>query len=95
LITIDRGGSTERTPKTIFKLTRNASRIPDIGKVAPPQPGLEVLPEEEGGERIQAAYGKNHARLVELKTKWDPRNLFRMNKNIAPADERKSAVKSC
>lgn len=45
---------------------------------------INFLTEEEGGERIQAAYGKNHARLVELKTKWDPRNLFRVNKNIAP-----------
>jgi FAD/FMN-containing dehydrogenase len=45
---------------------------------------INFLTEEEGEERIRAAYGKNHERLVELKTKWDPRNLFRMNKNIAP-----------
>jgi hypothetical protein len=42
------------------------------------------LAEEEGEERIQAAPGKNHDRLVEIKTTWDPGNLFRMNKNIAP-----------
>lgn len=40
--------------------------------------------EEEGRDRILSAYGKNYDRLVEIKTKWDPRNLFRMNKNIAP-----------
>ena len=45
---------------------------------------VNFLTEEEGGERIQAAYGKNYQRLVEVKTKWDPGNLFRMNKNIAP-----------
>jgi FAD/FMN-containing dehydrogenase len=45
---------------------------------------INFLTEEEGDERIRAAYGNNHARLVELKTKWDPRNLFRMNKNITP-----------
>ncbi len=45
---------------------------------------VNFLTEEEGSERIKAAYGKNHARLVELKTKWDPTNLFRLNKNIAP-----------
>jgi FAD/FMN-containing dehydrogenase len=45
---------------------------------------VNFLTEEEGSDRIKAAYGKNHARLVELKTKWDPTNLFRQNKNIAP-----------
>lgn len=45
---------------------------------------INFLTEEEGDERIHAAYGKNYDRLVEVKTKWDPGNLFRMNKNIAP-----------
>lgn len=45
---------------------------------------VNFLTEEEGDDRIKAAYGKNHARLVELKTTWDPTNLFRLNKNIAP-----------
>ncbi len=45
---------------------------------------INFLTEEEGDDRIQAAYGKNHSRLVEVKTTWDPGNLFRMNKNIAP-----------
>ena len=45
---------------------------------------INFLTEEEGGERIQAAYGKNFERLVEIKSKWDPKNLFRTNKNIAP-----------
>ncbi|MGA7672002.1 MAG: FAD-binding oxidoreductase [Nitrolancea sp.] len=31
------------------------------------------------------AYGGNYPRLVELKTKYDPTNLFRMNQNIKPA----------
>jgi FAD/FMN-containing dehydrogenase len=45
---------------------------------------VNFLTEEEGEERIHAAYGANYQRLVEVKTKWDPQNLFRMNKNIAP-----------
>lgn len=45
---------------------------------------VNFLTEEEGDERVHAAYGKNYERLVETKTKWDPRNLFRMNKNIPP-----------
>jgi FAD/FMN-containing dehydrogenase len=45
---------------------------------------VNFLTEEEGDERIHAAYGGNYARLVDVKTKWDPSNLFRANKNIAP-----------
>jgi FAD/FMN-containing dehydrogenase len=45
---------------------------------------VNFLTEEEGEERIQAAYGKNYQRLVEVKSKWDPDNLFCMNKNIPP-----------
>ncbi len=45
---------------------------------------VNFLTEEEGEERIHAAYGKHYGRLVEVKTRWDPGNLFRMNKNIAP-----------
>jgi FAD/FMN-containing dehydrogenase len=45
---------------------------------------INFLTEEEGGERIKDAFGKNYERLVEVKTKWDPGNLFRVNKNITP-----------
>jgi len=45
---------------------------------------VNFLTEEEGDERIHAAYGDNYARLVDVKTRWDPQNLFRVNKNIAP-----------
>jgi hypothetical protein len=46
---------------------------------------VNFLTEEESDERIHAAYGKNYERLVDVKTKWDRENLFRANKNIAPA----------
>lgn len=46
---------------------------------------INFLTEEEGIDRIADAYGANGERLVEVKTKWDPDNLFRMNKNIPPA----------
>lgn len=35
-------------------------------------------------EAAAAAFGANHQRLVELKNKYDPQNLFRMNQNIKP-----------
>ncbi|HLR25507.1 MAG TPA: BBE domain-containing protein [Fodinibius sp.] len=40
---------------------------------------------EEGDERIKATYGNNYNRLVEIKTKYDPENFFRVNQNITPA----------
>jgi FAD/FMN-containing dehydrogenase len=39
---------------------------------------------EEGEDRIKATYGDNYARLVEIKRKYDPTNLFRVNQNIKP-----------
>jgi len=40
---------------------------------------------EEGDERVHAAYGDEHyTRLVALKRKYDPENVFRLNQNIKP-----------
>ena len=39
---------------------------------------------EEGDERVRAAYGHHYERLVELKRKYDPENVFRNNQNISP-----------
>ena len=33
---------------------------------------------------VRAAYGSNHDRLIRIKNKYDPKNLFRMNQNIKP-----------
>jgi FAD/FMN-containing dehydrogenase len=46
---------------------------------------------EEKEQLLRAAYGDNFDRLVELKTKYDPGNLFRMNNNIKPAHARLAA----
>ena len=39
---------------------------------------------EDGGSLTRTSFGENYQRLVEIKTKYDPRNIFRANKNIAP-----------
>ena len=39
---------------------------------------------DEEGDRLEAAYGDSYQRLVELKNRYDPGNLFRMNQNIPP-----------
>jgi FAD/FMN-containing dehydrogenase len=38
----------------------------------------------EGNERVRAAYRGNYRRLVEIKRRYDPGNLFRLNQNIPP-----------
>ncbi|MFW6183940.1 MAG: FAD-binding oxidoreductase [Chloroflexota bacterium] len=39
---------------------------------------------EEGVERIRATYRDNYDRLVQVKSKYDPHNLFHVNQNIKP-----------
>jgi FAD/FMN-containing dehydrogenase len=40
---------------------------------------------EEGQERVRAAYRDNYERLAQVKAKYDPQNLFRLNQNIKPS----------
>jgi hypothetical protein len=39
---------------------------------------------DEDEDRIRATYGSQFDRLVEVKTKYDPHNVFRSNRNIRP-----------
>jgi FAD/FMN-containing dehydrogenase len=45
---------------------------------------VNYLGDDEVGDPVPAAYGPNYRRLQELKTKYDPNNLFHMNQNIRP-----------
>ncbi|MGA7934869.1 MAG: FAD-binding oxidoreductase [Kovacikia sp.] len=39
---------------------------------------------EEEGDRVTAAYGSNYDRLVKIKKRYDPENIFHLNQNIKP-----------
>jgi FAD/FMN-containing dehydrogenase len=44
---------------------------------------VNFLPDEDG-ERLSTTYGGNYAKLREIKAKYDPENVFRVNQNIKP-----------
>jgi FAD/FMN-containing dehydrogenase len=46
---------------------------------------INFLTEDEGPERTKAALGKGLDRLAKIKSRWDPENTFRTNRNIKPA----------
>jgi hypothetical protein len=52
----------------------------DLGGAYP-----NFMMDDEGAERMRASFGENYPRLVEVKRRYDPQNLWRENLNISPA----------
>ena len=46
---------------------------------------VNFMPDDEAQRVRSGAYGANYDRLAKLKAKYDPKNLFRTNQNVAPA----------
>ena len=46
---------------------------------------VNFMPDDESQRVRSGAYGRNYDRLATIKAKYDPKNLFRMNQNVAPA----------
>jgi hypothetical protein len=47
---------------------------------------------DEGSDTVRRAFGSNHERLTELKTKYDPTNFFSINQNVEPQRRRPPPV---
>jgi FAD/FMN-containing dehydrogenase len=45
---------------------------------------VNYLGADAGTEAVRAAYGPAYERLVTLKDRYDPHNVFRLNQNIRP-----------
>ena len=41
---------------------------------------------DEGDQGVKTTYNENYGKLAEIKSKYDPGNLFRINQNIKPAE---------
>lgn len=57
-----------------------------FGAMAPYAMGtayVNFMPDDEV-DRVETIYGPNYRRLAEIKGRYDPENLFRMNQNIQP-----------
>lgn len=50
---------------------------------------VNFMPQDES-DRVEAAYGANFQRLAQVKRRYDPSNLFRMNQNVRPAGEQRA-----
>jgi FAD/FMN-containing dehydrogenase len=45
---------------------------------------LNYLGDDQGADAVRGAYGPNYDRLVEVKRRYDPDNVFHLNHNIVP-----------
>ena len=46
---------------------------------------VNYLDDDDVGDAVRAAYGPNYDRLVDMKRRYDPDNVFHLNHNIDPA----------
>jgi FAD/FMN-containing dehydrogenase len=85
MLSIDAIWSTTNDDETNIGWVRrfwSAMQRHSTGRVYLNFPGLG----EDNASLVSSAFGDNHARLREVKRRYDTANLFRMNQNIVPAE---------
>jgi FAD/FMN-containing dehydrogenase len=78
------GGAWEQAGEDRENMTWVREAWNDLKKFSTGGTYLNFLTQDEGPERIAAALGPNLSRLSAVKSRWDPQNLFRTNRNIEP-----------
>ena len=53
---------------------------------------INFLAGDDGYDRVRLSFGTNYDRLSQIKAKYDPDNLFRLNANILPKNETVAAA---
>jgi len=61
-----------------------ARDVPRAGAHMAKRAYTNYLAADDHEARVREAYGPNYERLVELKRRYDPHNLFHLNQNISP-----------
>lgn len=75
--------------ESLDQLAVHEARVREIAAALQQGPGVYVnFVGDEGAARVREAYpGATWERLVAVKTRYDPTNLFRLNQNIPPATQ--------
>ena len=47
---------------------------------------VNYMEDHEGAARVHSAFGVNHERLMAIKARYDPGNMFHLNQNIKPVN---------
>ena len=77
-----RSGPTPPTPRRTSP--GRATRYAALSEHFAGRRWLNYLGDDQGDDAVRAAYGPNYDRLVEVKRKYDPDNVFHHNHNIVP-----------
>ena len=77
-----RSGSTPPTPRRTSP--GRGTRSPRCSRTSATGRWLNYLGDDQADDAIRAAYGPNYDRLVEVKRRYDPDNVFHLNHNIVP-----------
>jgi len=76
------GGAWEREADDTANILRAREAWNDLKGFSTGGTYINFLTQDEGQDRTEAALGKSLSRLSEVKSKWDPENMFRTNRNI-------------
>ena len=87
-------GGIDPDPANLAMITDWAQRYWEVLHPTSAGGGYVNMMMDEGSERVRAAYGRNYERLADVKRRYDPDNLFRINQNIDPATGRTVAPRT-